>query len=114
VKPEKVAEQDRILDQALVQWVVKSPLPARFEERVWQRISRAESALTFGTVLRSAVSFVQAAFSRPKVAYSYLAVLLVLGIAAGSLAAQQKNSRFEASLGSRYLQSVDPFQPSSR
>jgi hypothetical protein len=47
---------------------------------------------------------------QPKFAYSYVAALLVLGVVIGSWAAQRETSRLSAALGSRYVQSVDPYQ----
>ena len=47
---------------------------------------------------------------QPKVAYSYIAALLVLGVAGGSWAAQKQNDRLDALLGSRYLQTINPYQ----
>jgi hypothetical protein len=43
-------------------------------------------------------------------AYSYAAVLLAFGIAAGSLTAQMKSNRLESDLGHKYLLSIDPYQ----
>ena len=47
---------------------------------------------------------------RPKVALAYVSVLLALGMTAGAWAAQLKTNYTEASLGSRYVRSVDPYQ----
>lgn len=107
-------ETDRAVDQLLKQWVVKAPLPPRFQEQVWQRIGRAEAgpevSPTFWRLLRS---LLETGLSRPRFAYSYVAILVVLGLVSGAWAAQREATRINATLGSRYIQSVDPYQPVS-
>jgi len=110
MKPNQETEKDASLDKALRGWVVDAPLPPRFQEQVWKRISRAEAEPTLLTLLRSTLVWFQASLSQPKLALSYVVVLLVVGMAAGSWAAQKQNSRLDESLGSRYLQSINPFQ----
>jgi ABC-type dipeptide/oligopeptide/nickel transport system permease component len=113
MKPNHEPESEASLNRVLQGWVVDAPLPPRFQEQVWNRISRAEAHPTLATLLRSMLGWFQVSFTRPKLAVSYVVILLVLGIAAGSWAAQKQNSRLDESLGSRYLQSVNPFQTSS-
>jgi hypothetical protein len=48
--------------------------------------------------------------ARPRFAFSYVAALLVLGVATGSIAAQVTSRRLHADLGTRYVQSLDPFR----
>ncbi len=102
-------ERDERLRALLRSWVVDIPLPPRFQERVWQRIERAdlqrESPFWAG-LLR----LVEVALPRPKVAFAYVTVLLALGITAGAWAVQAKTSRTDAALGLRYVQSVDPYK----
>lgn len=96
-------------DRVLREWVVDAPLPPRFQENVWSRIARAEP--TARPSFWSGIFQVLAgAFERPRVAYSYAAVFLALGIAAGTWTAQVKRSHLEADLGQRYLQSINPYQ----
>jgi hypothetical protein len=111
MKPKQEPENDLALNKALRQWTVDTPLPPRFEAQVWHRIERAESSATvsFGSALRR---WLQNLLPRPKLAYSYAVVLLALGMLGGAWAAQTKNTRMEASLGTRYLQSIDPYQSS--
>lgn len=109
MKPNQESESDVSLKKVLSQWTVDAPLPPRFQEQVWQRIERAESAGAMS--FRSSLArWLEKLLPRPKLAYSYAAVLLAVGILAGAWAAQTKNTRMEASLGSRYLQSIDPYQ----
>jgi hypothetical protein len=102
-------EKDASLDRLLQQWVLEEPLPPRFQEQVWHQVRQAEVQPTAGvwTLLASLLAIV---LPRPRVAYSYVSLLLVIGVAVGAWEAQKQNSRLETSLGSRYLQSVDPFQ----
>jgi hypothetical protein len=102
-------ENENRLSKVLQEWKVDAPLPPRFQEQVWNRIARAE-AKAKGSFWQELVRLVKATFDRPKVAYSYAAVLLAFGIAAGSWTAQVKSSRLETDLGQRYLQSINPYQ----
>jgi len=110
MKSKQEAEIDRAVDQAMNRWVVDAPLPPRFQERVWQRIVRTETESqvtgSFWGVLKG---IIEINFPRPKFAYSYVAILILLGVAGGSWAAQRETSRLNASLESRYVHSVDPY-----
>lgn len=101
------------MDKILKRWVVDAPLPPRFQEQVWKRIARTE-ARPARTVWASLRHLMEVALPQPKFAYSYVAALLVLGVVAGSWAAQRETNRLEAALGSRYVQSVDPFRHSAQ
>ena len=108
MKANQEPEKDAALDRILQTWVLEQPLPPRFEQQVWHRIRRAE--VQAQASLRTMITrLLEVVLPRPKVAYSYVSVLLVMGVAVGAWEAQRQNSRLEASLGSRYLQSVDPF-----
>jgi len=101
-------ENDVRLQETLRQWMVTTPLPPRFEQRVWRRIEQAD-AQRQPTTVESLVRLIELVLVRPKLAYAYAAVLLVLGMAAGSWAAQRETVRLSATLGSRYVQSIDPY-----
>lgn len=109
MKANQEPEKDASLDRILQEWVLEERLPLRFQEQVWARIIRteAQSQASPWTLLGRVLEVV---LPRPKVACSYLSVLLIIGIGVGAWEAQRQNSRLEASLGSRYLQSVNPFQ----
>ena len=100
MKSNQDADKDRAVDDVLNQWVVGSPLPPRFQERVWQKIVRAETepemTLTFGKWLRL---LIETNLPRPKFAYSYVAILVLLGIISGAWAAQRETNRLNATLG---------------
>jgi hypothetical protein len=102
------ADNEKRLSQTLRQWTVTTPLPPRFEQQVWRRIERAQTQPEAG-ILEFVVGFVQNVLLRPKFAYAYAALLLALGVAAGSLAAHSETNRLSAALGSRYIQSIDPY-----
>jgi len=110
MKPENRIEPEASLQKALRQWEVGGPLPPRFREQVWQRIAQTE-ARAKETVWARLSLLIEAALPRPKVALSYLATLLLLGVVAGTWAAQVRNNRLDATLSSRYVQSLDPFAP---
>lgn len=102
-------EPEERLEQVLSAWTVDSPLPPRFQEQVWRRIAQAEnqprSALRAGLARLVAV-----ALPRPRFAVAYLGILLGVGIATGSWVAQLKTDHLNADLGSRYIQTIDPYQ----
>jgi hypothetical protein len=108
MKTEHQIDPDEPLLRALRKWEVSEPLPPRFREQVWQRIARAEmpsQEMVWARLSR----LIEAALPRPRFAIPYLAALLLLGVVAGSWAAQIRTSRLDATLSSRYLQSLDPF-----
>ncbi len=108
MKPNQTPEEDEPLGRFLRQWAVDTPLPPRFQEQVWQRIARAE-AQPAPTLWVSLARWLEVVLPRPRFAFSYAAILLVVGVAAGSLAAQARTSRLETDLSLRYVQSVDPY-----
>lgn len=114
MNPNQIPDDDQALLQVLRQWTVDAPLPLRFQEQVWQRIARAE-AQPAPSLWASITRLVEVLVPRPKFAFSYVAALFVLGVAAGSLVAQARTRRLDADLGSRYIQSLDPYRagPSS-
>src|SRR5512136_543895 len=108
MKPNQPREDDESLRRVLRQWTVDAPLPPRFQEQVWERIARAE-VQPAPTLWASLSRWLEVALPRPRFAFSYVAALLVVGVAAGSLAAQARTSRLETDLSVRYVQSVDPY-----
>ena len=112
MKANREPEHDPALESTLRRWVVKDPLPPQFQAGVWQRIADAEArrALSSGEMLGR---WLEAVLPRPKVALVYVTVLLGLGVLAGTWAAQRENTRLTATLGSRYVGSIDPFHARS-
>jgi len=108
MKPSQTHDDDQSLRRVLRHWTVDTPLPPRFQEQVWRRIARAETQ-PVPSPWAWLSRWVEGLLPRPKFAFSYVAALLVLGVAAGSLAAQATTRRLNADLGMRYVQSLDPF-----
>jgi len=109
MKPNQNPKNDEDLRAVLREWVVDTSLPSRFQDQVWQRIEQAETRpeSRFWSQL---ARLVETTLPQPKIAFSYFASLLVLGILAGSMTAQMKSNRLNSDLSTRYVQSVDPYQ----
>src|SRR5438270_13170035 len=90
-------------------WKMRAPLPPRFQERVWTRIARSETEAAPG-LWHQCLNWVQMSLPRPRMAASYLMILLLTGVTGGYWRGQEKAARFEEELNSRYVQSVDPYQ----
>lgn len=110
MKPNQEAENEESLRTVLREWVVEASLPPRFQERVWKRIEQVEARPTPVELLSSMLRMFQLFFSRPKIALSYVAILLAVGVTAGTWAAQAQTSRLDSALSMRYVQSVDPYK----
>ncbi len=109
MKPNQGSEcNDEQLSSVLRGWVVERSLPPGFQEQVWRRIERAE-VRPRPSIWATVSGWLDTALPRPRVALSYIAALLLLGVAAGSLSAQVKNSKLNAALSERYVQSIDPY-----
>lgn len=98
--------KDGQLRNALREWVVDTKLPPRFQEEVWRRISR-EKDLRPPSFRRVVIRWIEAIFSRPALAGSYVAVLLVAAVTAGFW---QGHGTRASEWRVRYVQSVDPYQ----
>lgn len=96
-------------ERALKQWRVSAPLPPRFQEGVWRKIEsvEAQARIRPGEVIRR---WLESIMPRPAVAASYVGILLVLGLLAGTWQAQEQNARAEQTFERKYVQSVDPYQ----
>lgn len=97
------------LQPVLREWVVDTPLPPRFQEHVWRRIGQLETRTEKTGVWARLSLWIESGLPRPRVAASYVALLLALGVAGGSLAAQFRNHQLNAALSHRYVQSIDPY-----
>ena len=111
------SENPEPLRRVMREWHVAEPLPPRFQEGVWRRIQQAEAnaapmATTSGLTLFKA--WLAAVLPRPAVAVAYLSVLLVAGMASGYWQARRTTAHLDNELGSRYVQSVDPYQKPPR
>ncbi len=102
-------QQDNILRQRLQEWRVNTPLPPHFPEQVWRRIEQEESAGADSLRLTLQM-LLSRLFARPAWAAGYIAVALVAGMSLGYWHGQERADTLSASLGHRYIQSVDPYQ----
>ena len=108
MKPETPHPDDGRLSQLLHEWKVGSPLPPRFNERVWHRLERKEVPAVDPLLLLRI--WIAQAFARPRFAFSYAAALLLAGLLAGFWQAQVTSRRASEALSARYVQMVDPYQ----
>lgn len=97
------------LRDAMSAWQVKTPLPPRFQEQVWQRIALAESQQA-GSWWLVVIRRVELVFARPALAASYVAILVSIGLGMGYLQADRKTAEKESQGRALYVQSVDPYQ----
>ena len=103
------SEKDEALSELLRTWKPEAQLPPRVQETVWRRIECAETARAPG-LFQSVGMWIEKALSRPALAASYVAVLLVTGVGAGYWHAEDKTAQAESELRTRYVQSIDPYQ----
>ncbi len=102
-------EDDEKLSKLLRDWQVEVSLPPRFQQQVWRRIERAD-AHSKVSLLHAFTHWVESTFMRPALAVSYVAALLLVGLASGYVQAQDKSAQAEARWRTAYVQSVDPYQ----
>ena|SRR2546430_2613967 len=109
MKPENSTNPDGVLRSALREWKLTDPLPPRFHEQVWQRIARAEAQAVPG-LWRQFSNWLANAMARPSLAVSYVTILLLTGLLAGYWHGRADSARATESLGTRYVQMIDPYQ----
>jgi len=109
MKPENPMQNDAALRQVLRQWKVDAHLPPRFQEGVWRRIERSEPPVPAPAWLLL-VQRLTAALARPSLAVSYVTILLLAGLLAGYWQVRITRAHLDETLGSRYVQMVDPYQ----
>lgn len=110
MKPnEETGTNDEQLRSVLRHWTVNAPLPPRFQEQVWRRIERTE-VRPEGTLWARALRLIALALPRPAIAVSYVTLALMLGLTAGSLAAQVRSNHLNTALSERYVRTIDPYR----
>jgi hypothetical protein len=109
MKPEIPNDPDRALNRLLRDWNVDSSLPPRFSEGVWKKIERMDSAggVTLWTLVQLRIA---ETLARPALALCYVALLLVVGLAAGFWQGRIGSQRAEEKLSAQYVHDVDPYQ----
>ena len=103
------SEKDEALSRLLKTWKTEAPLPPRFQEAVWQRIQSAETHPVSG-FFHTIAAWIEAVLGRPALAASYVAVLLLTGIAAGYWHGEGRAAHAQSEWRSRYVQTVDPYK----
>ena len=102
---------DAPLDALLQEWQPKPSLPPRFQEQVWRRIERAETApVPTVTLAQVFAAWLTTKLPRPALATAFVATLLVIGASVGWSQARQESIRVTTELSARYAQAVDPYQ----
>lgn len=109
MKPNDTTEDDRRLREVLATWQVSATSPPRFQERVWQRVERRDSQPAAGPWAQL-LQEIAAALSRPRLAVSYVTLLLAGGLLAGLWQAHATNERVSQNLSARYVQMLESFQ----
>ena len=104
---QKDSSNDQPLSDVLRQWKVDATLPPRFQEAVWRRITSTEAKPAWW---HSITSRIEAAFKKPALAVSYVAILLLIGTTAGHRQAHDKSVQSQAHWSALYVQTVDPYQ----
>jgi hypothetical protein len=109
MKDSNAIEDAGPLRELLAAWRVEAVLPPRFQARVWRRIEQRAVRPEFGgwTELFNALG---AALARPRLAVSYVILLLAAGLLAGYWQGRLAQTRAEETLGARYVQMLDPYQ----
>ena len=103
------------LKALLQEWQPKPSLPPRFQEQVWRRIERAESAPVPAINLAQVfANWLANKLPRPALATAYLGVLLLIGASAGWSQARHESARVTGDLSARYAQAVDPYQTTAQ
>jgi hypothetical protein len=98
------------LGDLLQSWKVATPLPPRFQERVWSRIDRAEARPVPGPAdwWAGLVEFVTRTLRQPLGATAYVSAFLVAGVALGYWGSEHYAQQTEAAWRTAYLHSVTP------
>ncbi len=102
-------EENDALSEILRAWQIRSPLPRHFRETVWRRIERQEAKSDF-SFWATISAWIEGALPRAKIALCYVTVQLFIGMTIGVWMARQQSNRMDTALGSRYVQSIDPYR----
>jgi hypothetical protein len=102
-------QSDEPLRSLLREWRMETPLPPRFQEQVWNRIERQDADVSIA-LWPSILDWLKSSVARPAFAVAYASVLLMAGLTAGFVHAQQENAKLDSAIEARYVQSIDPYQ----
>jgi hypothetical protein len=111
MNPNEGSENEEQLRGVLGEWVVNRPLPAHFQDQVWQRIELSEARQAARPYPWAGFAhWIGSVFTRPTVAVPYIGVLLIIGSAAGWAQARKQTAHVKGDLGLRYVRVLDPYQ----
>ena len=112
MKTNEPGNHDEALRKVLKEWRTNAALPPGFQEAVWRRIERADSAPapTAPSVWTVIAHCIGTVLPRPALATAYVAMLLAVGVTAGWAQARQETARVKGQLGERYVRVLNPYQ----
>ena len=100
---------DEALRRMLREWRMDAPLPPRFQESVWRRIESARLPVA-PSAWDVIAHWIGNLLPRPRLAASYVAILLAIGVTVGWKQARRETTRVKTELGLRYARILDPYQ----
>ena len=102
-------QNNQPLKQALGEWKLESSLSRDFQRKVWERIASIESRRANNPFI-FLKTWIEQSLIRPTVAASYVAVLLLFGLAGGYARTQVRDEKIAHAERQAYVQMVDPYQ----
>jgi hypothetical protein len=110
MKTEKAnQDDDGALGSLLQAWKVRETLPPRFQQQVWHRVEREEARKS--TSLLDFISrWLVGWMAKRSMAISYVALLLLTGLASGYWQGRVSSEHTSHSLSTRYVRMMDPYQ----
>jgi hypothetical protein len=91
--------------ELLKKWALDASVPSNFNSVVWRRLEAHRCV----SILEAIRQWLTELFARPTVAFAYLSVALVIGLAAGQVQSLKVIRERDSQLEARYVQSVDPY-----
>jgi hypothetical protein len=111
MKTDNSSENHVPLRALLQEWKPEASLRPRFQEQVWWRIERAETAPVPSISLATVVAnWITNLLPKPALATAYVTALLIIGASIGWSQARQQTTSVTGELSARYAQKVDPYQ----
>jgi len=93
--------------ELLKKWKLDASAPANFNAVVWRRIEARRPV----SIADAIGDWVKELFAKRAVAFAYLSLTVVLGLATAQMQASKVLRNRESQVQARYLQSVDPYAP---
>jgi len=110
VNNQKPDERDDALSKVLKEWRVDNSLPPGFQQSVWRKIDQQISTPTsHASIIQSIRAWLDGVATRPRLAASYLAALILVGVSVGWTQGHRDNTRAQNELAERYVRSLDPY-----